>query len=59
MKKWLSLFLVLALLLTAVSAMAEDTSAASDKESIEAALNLANNPDQEWTYNSGADAWVL
>ena len=59
MKKWLSLFLTLALLLTAVSAFAEDTSAASDKEAIEAALNLANNPDQEWTYNSGSDAWTL
>ncbi|MGI6107297.1 MAG: hypothetical protein ACOX8B_05120 [Lachnospiraceae bacterium] len=29
------------------------------KESIESALNLANNADQEWTYGSSADAWVL
>ena len=29
------------------------------KEEIENALNLANNEDQEWTYDSGADAWVL
>ena len=26
---------------------------------IEAALNLANNPDQEWTYSAGSDAWTL
>ncbi|MBQ7203610.1 MAG: hypothetical protein IJS03_06305 [Eubacterium sp.] len=26
---------------------------------IEAALNLANNENQEWTYDSNADAWVL
>ena len=59
MKKRLALFLVLVMLLSAVMAFAEDNSTASDKESIEAALNLANNPDQEWTYNSDADAWVL
>ena len=29
------------------------------KENIEAALNLANNEAQEWTYNSDADAWTL
>ncbi|MBQ6564991.1 MAG: hypothetical protein IJL88_13830 [Clostridia bacterium] len=53
--------LVLALFLSTVSCVsfAEETAAVSDKEAIEAALNLANNPDQEWTYNSGADAWVL
>ena len=53
--------LLLALVLTAVSCacFAEETAAVSDKEAIEAALNLANNPDQEWTYKSGADAWVL
>ena len=37
----------------------KETAAVSDKKAIEAALNLANNPDQEWTYNSSADAWVL
>ena len=26
---------------------------------IEETLNLANNDDQEWTYTSDADAWVL
>ena len=52
--------LLSALVLTAVSCacFAEET-AASDKEAIEAALNLRNNPDQEWTWKSGADAWVL
>ena len=53
--------LLLALILTSVSCacFAEETAMVSDKEAIEAALNLANNPDQEWTYKSGADAWVL
>ena len=53
--------LLLALVLTAVScaSFAEETSAVSDKEAIETALNLANNPDQEWTYKSSSDAWVL
>ena len=53
--------LLLALVLTAVSCVsfAEETSAVSDKEAIKTALNLANNPDQEWTYKAGADAWVL
>ena len=31
----------------------------SDKETIEATLNLANNEQQEWTYSANADAWVL
>lgn len=31
----------------------------SAKEYIEQTLNLANNKDQEWTYSSDADAWVL
>ncbi|MCD8081983.1 MAG: hypothetical protein LUE86_00295 [Clostridiales bacterium] len=38
---------------------AGETAVASEKESIEAALNLANNEDQEWTYQADADAWVL
>ena len=44
---------------TAADETAEAADTVSDKEIIEAALNLANNPDQEWTYRSGADAWVL
>lgn len=30
-----------------------------DKDYIEEALNLANNADQEWTYNESSDAWVM
>lgn len=30
-----------------------------DREYIEETLNLANNEDQEWTYDTDADAWVL
>ncbi len=32
---------------------------ASDKEYIEETLNLANNENQEWSYNESADAWVM
>ncbi|MCD7934103.1 MAG: hypothetical protein LUF77_02130 [Oscillospiraceae bacterium] len=31
----------------------------SDKEYIESALNLANNTSYTWSYDSGADAWVM
>ena len=58
MKKLLSILLAMMLLASSCACFAEE-SAASNKEAIEAALNLSNNPDQEWTYNSGADAWVL
>ncbi len=40
----------------------ETTSAVADTERkayIEETLNLANNPDQSWTYEPDADAWVL
>lgn len=30
-----------------------------DNTYIEETLNLANNPEQEWTYSANADAWVL
>ncbi|MBR3494557.1 MAG: hypothetical protein IKH38_03945 [Clostridia bacterium] len=59
MKKLLALLLALVLTSVSCACFAEETAAVSDKEAIEAALNLANNPDQEWTYKSGADAWVL
>ena len=59
MKKALALMLTIAMMLTAIHAFGEGTVTVSDKEAIEAALNLANNPDQEWTYNSGSDAWTL
>ncbi len=58
MKKVLAILLVMVLMVPSGLCLAEDTTV-SDKEAIEYALNLANNPDQEWTYNSGADAWVL
>ena len=59
MKKLFALLLALVLTIVSCACFAEETATVSDKEAIEAALNLANNPDQEWTYNSGADAWVL
>ncbi len=59
MKKLFALLLALVLSAVSCASFAEETSAVSDKEAIETALNLANNPDQEWTYKSGADAWVL
>ena len=58
MKKLLSALLTLALLASSCACFAAE-SAASDREAIEAALNLANNPDQEWTYSADADAWTL
>ena len=30
-----------------------------DKAEIESALNLSNNPDQEWAYDAASDAWTL
>jgi hypothetical protein len=36
-----------------------DAATSSDQEQIESTLNLANNKDQEWTYSSDSDAWVL
>lgn len=36
-----------------------ETAANPEKTVIEQTLNLANNENQEWTYSSGADAWVL
>lgn len=35
------------------------TSTSTSAAEIEAALNLANNENQEWTYDSNADAWIL
>ena len=58
MKRLITLMLALAMLVMMIPTFAEG-STASDKEAIEAALNLANNPDQEWTYNPDSDAWVL
>ncbi|MCC8357896.1 MAG: hypothetical protein LJU34_08750, partial [Oscillospiraceae bacterium] len=48
---------------TAEAADSQETSAtdsvSSDKEYIEYTLNLANNTDYTWSYNSSADAWVM
>ncbi|MCD7837219.1 MAG: hypothetical protein LUG83_11390 [Lachnospiraceae bacterium] len=37
----------------------ENSTLLSDKEYIEDALNLANNSDYTWSYDSGAEAWVM
>ncbi len=58
MKKLISVLLSIILLMTSVVSLA-DESTASDKEAIEYALNLANNPDQEWTYSASSDSWTL
>ena len=59
-RKHMMTALVLALMipLTACQAGAS-AEELSDKETIEATLNLANNEQQEWTYSANADAWVL
>ena len=48
MKKLFALLLALVLTIVSCACFAEETATVSDKEAIEAALNLANNPDQEW-----------
>ena len=58
MRRFLACLMALAVLLTSAISFAEETDA-SDKQAIEYALNLANNPDQEWSYNASADAWTL
>ena len=61
MKKLFAILTALALLAASFGCFAEaaDASKPSDKAAIEAALNLANNPDQEWTYSAESDAWTL
>ena len=56
MKVMLSLSLVM--LVSGCNNSSEETSS-SDQEYIEETLNLANNEEQEWTYSSTSDAWVL
>ncbi len=41
------------------SSSTEEQSVTTDYEYIEETLNLANNEEQAWTYDSSADAWVL
>ena len=55
----LSFILAASLLAGCGSSSGTDTDSVSDSEYIEEVLNLANNEDQEWTYSSSADAWVL
>ena len=57
-KKTLAILLALALAAAGFTTLAEGE-ATPGKAEIEAALNLANNPDQEWTYSADADAWTL
>ncbi|MDO4740745.1 MAG: hypothetical protein Q4A66_08770, partial [Eubacteriales bacterium] len=53
-------FLVsLILLLCGCPALAQGALTVSDSAAIEEKLNLANDPDQEWTYSASADAWTL
>jgi hypothetical protein len=64
-KKILSALLVCALIATMCACSKSSDSgnstapANSNAAEIETALNLANNENQEWTYNSNADAWTL
>ena len=58
MKKLISVLLSVILLIISVVSFA-DESTVSDKETIEYALNLANNPNQEWTYSTSSDSWTL
>ena len=58
MKKILAILLTLLMAVSGMTALAE-AETVSDKATIEAALNLKNNPDQEWTYSAEADAWTL
>jgi len=57
MKKALAFLLAVCLLIISTVSLA-DESTVIVKEAIEYALNLQN-MDQEWTYNSGSDAWTL
>ena len=57
MKKAFAFLLAACMLIISVVSLAEE-STVSEKEAIEYALNLQN-MNQEWTYNSGSDAWTL
>lgn len=61
-KKWLSLFLACVMAFSCCacdSGNSDDASTSDTKAYIEETLNLANNENQEWTYDKDADAWVL
>lgn len=63
-KKMLACVLAISLI-TSLCACAKTSSSGNDtaktytKQEIEEGLNLANNENQAWTYDSGADAWVM
>ena len=57
MKKTLAFLLAVCMLIISAVSLAEE-STVSEKEAIEYALNLQN-MNQEWTYNSGSEAWTL
>ena len=63
MKKITAALLALAMLLGMTAVAGAETSnngtTAEARAAIESALNLANNPDQAWTYSAEADAWTL
>ena len=59
-QKYIITALVLALTIPMTACQAgASAEGISDKATIEATLNLANNAQQEWTYSANADAWVL
>lgn len=55
----IAVILALALTVSLCACSKTDNNESSGKEYIEKTLNLANNEDQEWTYQANADAWVL
>ena len=64
--KWIGILAALfagALLLAGCAGSTENSSTAvtseEEKANIEKTLNLANNENQEWAYDTEADAWVL
>ena len=59
MKRIACFLLSLMILLCGCQAFGAEVLPASDSAYIESVLNLANNPDQEWTYIASADAWTL
>lgn len=67
MKKAISLLLAvcMAMILAACGAKSGETAGTEKSEmseeqaGIEEALDLSNNADQEWTFDSGSDAWTL
>ncbi len=64
-KKLLSLLLAGVIAIQLCACNADDTEDNSDEEItdtktyIETTLNLANNDEQEWTYSTSGDAWVM